>query len=155
MAETDNGAISERQEGGKARSETAYPYYGLSHAIEMVQAIRKAGGKEASLDAVMKEMGIAKNTDRRWAYGVPSAMLYGLIERVGRGDTGRLKITDLALRITNPASVEAGRNAKIAALKIPTFTQGSWRSLRVTLSRRVKGSRTISSPIAGSWSRWR
>jgi hypothetical protein len=110
----------ERHEGnGKARSETAYPYYGLSHAIEMVQAIRKTGGKDASLDAVMKEMGIPKPTDRRWAYGVPSAVLYGLVERIGRGETGRLKVTELALRLTNPASPEAGRNAKIAALKTP------------------------------------
>jgi hypothetical protein len=115
-----SGTNSERPEGGgKARSETPYPYYGLSHAMEMVQAIRKTGGKDASLDTVMKEMGIAKSTDRRWAYGVPSAVLYGLVERVGRGETGRLKVTDLALRLTNPVSPEAGRSARIAALKTP------------------------------------
>ena len=121
MAETDTGGPNgERAEGaGKSRSETAYPYYGLSHAIEMVQAIRKAGGKDAPSEAVMKEMGIQKSTDRRWAYGVPSAGLYGLVERVGRGEAGRLKVTDLALRLTNPSSTEAGRNAKIAALRNP------------------------------------
>jgi hypothetical protein len=121
MAENDsNGTGADRQEaGGKARSETAYPYFGLSHAIEMVQAIRKVGGKDAPIESVMREMGIPKSTDRRWAYGVPSAGLYGLVERVGRGETGRLKVTDLALRVTNPVSVEAGRNARIAALKTP------------------------------------
>ena len=118
------GPASERPAEGagaavKARSETPYPYYGLSHAIEMVQAVRRAGGKEAPSAAVMKELNIAKNTDRLWGYGVPSATQYGLIERIGRGDAGRIKVTDLALRVTNPVSAEAGRNAKIAAAKTP------------------------------------
>jgi hypothetical protein len=117
-----NGSDSQRPENvasgdGKARSETKYPYYGIGQAIEMVQAVRRVGGKEASSDAIMRELGIAKNTDRRWAYGVPSAMLYGLIERVGRGESGRLKVTDLALRVTNPLTPEAGRAAKIAAMR--------------------------------------
>jgi hypothetical protein len=116
------GADSDRPEGSGSNrrvSETAYPYWGLSQAIEMVQAVRRAGGKEAQSDAVMKEMGIAAKTDRRWTYGVPSAKLFGLVERVGRGDSGKLRITDMALRITNPVTPEAGRVAKIAALKTP------------------------------------
>lgn len=105
--------------GGKVRSETAYPYYGLSKSIELVQAVRRAGGNDASSASVMSELGVSKVTDRLWAYGIPAATQFGLVERIGRGNEGRIKITDLALRIVLPGPGDEARLAKIAAFKKP------------------------------------
>ena len=105
--------------GAKVRSETPYPYYSLTKGIAVVEAIRRAGGSEAFSSDVMKEMGVTKTTDRVWAYGIPSASQFGLIERVGRGDEGRIKLTDLATRIVLPATPEEARLAKVAAFKKP------------------------------------
>ena len=105
--------------GGKARSETSYPYYGLAKAIEIVGAVRRAGGNEAPNAAVMQEMNVGKSADRQWAYGVPAAMQFGLIERVGRGGEGRLKLTEMATRIALPANTEEERAAKVAAVRKP------------------------------------
>jgi hypothetical protein len=113
---TDEGGSSS---SGKAKSETPYPYFSLSHAIRMLGAVRKIGGTEAPSADVMREMGIEKDTDRLWSYGVPSAVQFGLIERVGRGDSGRLKATELGLRVTHPGTPEEERAAKVAAFRTP------------------------------------
>lgn len=105
--------------GGKIRSETAYPYYGLSRAIEIVEAVRRAGGNEAPNADVMREMNVAKTTDRFWAYGIPAAVQFELVERVGRGDDGHIKITELGLRLTMPGNPDEERLAKVAAFKTP------------------------------------
>jgi hypothetical protein len=105
--------------GKKERSGTSYPYFGLSKAIEIVEAIRKAGGNEASNTDVQGELGVAKTTDRLWAYGIPAAIQFGLIERVGRGTDGRLKLTDLAIGLALPGSEMERKTAKIAAFKRP------------------------------------
>ena len=102
----------------KVRSEVSYPYYGLTKAIEIVEAVRRAGGNEASNEAVQKELG-AKTTDRLWAYGIPAATQFGLLQRVGRGDEGRVKLTDLAMRIVYPGSPAEGRLARASACKNP------------------------------------
>ncbi len=119
-----NGSVAEgkaeaAQPKEKARSETAYPYYDLANAVGIVEAVRRAGGREASNADVMKEMKVVKAADRQWAYGIPGAALFGLIERIGRGDTGRIKVTDLGLRIVMASSPEAASAAKIAAFKKP------------------------------------
>jgi hypothetical protein len=101
------------------RSEIAYPYYGLGRAIDVVQAIRRAGGNDAMNVEVMRELGVAKTSDRVWAYGIPAAIQFGLVERIGRGDEGRLKLTELAGRIVLPSHPEEERVAKIAACKTP------------------------------------
>lgn len=103
----------------KVRSETAYPYYGLTNAIGIVEAVRRAGGKEALSADVMREMGVAKATDRNWAYGIPGAIQFGLVERIGRGETGRIKVTDLGLRVVLASSPDVERAAKIAAFRKP------------------------------------
>ncbi len=103
----------------KQRSETAYPYFGLTKALEIVEAIKKAGGSEAKNTEVMKTLSLTKTTDRLWAYGIPAAVQFGLIERVGRGNDGSLKLTPVATRIVFPADPEEARIAKIAALKTP------------------------------------
>jgi ribosomal protein L12E/L44/L45/RPP1/RPP2 len=103
----------------KARSETTYPYYGLPAAIAVVQAVRRAGGNDAPSPEVMREMGVKKVTDRQWAYGIPAATQFGLIERVGRGDEGRIKLTELANRIVLPTNNDEARAAKVAAFKTP------------------------------------
>src|SRR5580658_4718164 len=92
-ADTDNGGA-----GGKARterSETQYPFFGLANAIDVVKAVQRAGGKEAPNADVMREMNVLKTTDRLWAYGIPGANYFGLIERIGRGEAGRIKLTEL------------------------------------------------------------
>lgn len=105
--------------GAKVRSETSYPYFGLTRAIEIVEAVRRAGGNEASNAGVMRELGVTKPVDRAWAYGIPAATQFGLIERVGRGDEGRIKLTELALRIVLPGSADEGRLARAVACKTP------------------------------------
>ncbi len=103
----------------KVRSEAAYPYYGLSNAIAIVEAVRRAGGREAPSAEVMRELGVAKATDRMWAYGIPGAVQFGLIERVGRGENGRIKVTELGMRVAMPLTPDIGRIAKIAAFRNP------------------------------------
>jgi len=95
--------------GKRERSETPYPYFGLGRGIEIVEAVRRAGGNEASSVDVMRELGVVKTTDRVWGYGIPAAQYFGLIERVGRGDEGRIKLTDLAMRIVLPGTPDEGR----------------------------------------------
>lgn len=118
--ETENDPDSERG-GSKQRSGTAYPYYGLATALTVVDAVRKSGGSEAPNSAVMAQMGVPKTTDRRWAYGIPAAIQFGLIERVGRGDDGRIKLTDLATRIALPTTPEEGMAARVAAFRTPAL----------------------------------
>jgi hypothetical protein len=101
------------------RSETSYPYFGLSHALAVLTAVRKAGGTDALSSDVMRELGIPKTTDRKWAYGVPAAVYFGLIERVGRGENGRIKATELGLRVALPGTPAEEQAAKIAAFKNP------------------------------------
>jgi len=124
MSNTDENAATEQNpaakaDQGKARSETSYPYFGLSRSIEIIQAVRRAGGNEAPNVDVMREMGVAKVADRSWAYGIPAAIHFGLIERVARGDEGKIKITDLGMRIALPGTSEEGRLARVAAFKKP------------------------------------
>jgi hypothetical protein len=116
--DTENDPDSERP-GAKQRSGTPYPYFGLSMAISIVEAVRKSGGSEAPSSAVMAQMGVPKTTDRRWAYGIPAAAQFGLIERVGRGDDGRIKLTELATRIVLPTTPEEGMAARVAAFRTP------------------------------------
>jgi hypothetical protein len=124
MSEAENGTKtgaktdSEAPSGGKSRSETAYPYFGLTHGIKLVEAVRRAGGNDAPSADVMRELNIEKVTDRLWSYGVPAAVQFGLVERVGRGDSGRIKVTPLGLRVVLPGPNEE-RAAKIAAFKTP------------------------------------
>ncbi len=105
--------------GSKARSETAYPYFGLSKGIEIVRAVRRAGGSEASNADVMRELNVTKVAERIWSYGIPAAIQFGLIERIGRGAEGRIKLTELANRIVLPANPEEERIAKMVAIKNP------------------------------------
>jgi hypothetical protein len=127
MSTTDENATAEssaapktdKADQGKTRSETPYPYFGLSRAIEIIEAVRRAGGNEAPNTDVMREMGVAKVADRFWSYGIPAGIQFGLIERVARGDEGKIKITELGMRIALPGTPEEGRLARVAAFKKP------------------------------------
>jgi hypothetical protein len=123
MAEADESSSAEpngtARSEGKIRSETSYPYYGLSKGIEILEAVRRAGGSNATNADVMREMGVSKVSDRNWAYGIPAATYFGLIERVGRGNEGQIKITELGLRVALPGTPEEGRLAKVAAFSKP------------------------------------
>src|SRR2546425_8196090 len=98
MAESKIEQKDEAVGSERVRSETKYPYYGLSKMIEFIGAVRRAGGSEAADADVLRELGLNAKTDRLWAYGIPAATYFGLIERTGRGDDGRIKLTDLANR---------------------------------------------------------
>lgn len=104
----------------KSRSETPYPYYGLSKVIEIAQAVRRAGGNDAAPAAsVATELGISKMADRVWAYGIPAATHFGLVERLGRGEDAKVKLTDLGLRIVLPGTPEEEKASKLAAFRTP------------------------------------
>lgn len=122
MTDSDNAESGEHNEAKpatKSKSETSYPYFGLDRAIEIVRAVRRAGGKEAPNSEVLKELGLSKVTDRIWAYGVPAAKYFGVVEGIGRGQEGRLKVTDLGLRIVAPTTEDEARVARVAAFQKP------------------------------------
>jgi hypothetical protein len=108
----------------KARSETAYPYFGLGRVAEIVKAVQRAGGNEAPAAAVFKELGLTKPTERLWAYGIPASSLFGLIEKTGRGDDARLKLTPLGLRLALPGTPDEERRTKAEAINTPELYQG-------------------------------
>ncbi len=114
-SETPSSNGKERTE----RSETPYPFFGLGYAIDVLQAVRRAGGTEAASAFVMRELGVAKTTERKWAYGIPAAAHFGLIERVGRGEAGRIRLTELGRRVALPGTDEEARAARVAAFKTP------------------------------------
>jgi hypothetical protein len=116
MSEVEN-----ERNGTKERSErsgTEYPGYGLSMGLTIIEAVRRAGGNEAPIADVMVAMGIEKITDRKWTYGIPAAKQFGLVERIGRGDTGRIKLTELGSRVALPGPGEE-KLSKITALRTP------------------------------------
>jgi hypothetical protein len=113
-SEQNGAAAKERTE----RSGIEYPAFGLSFGLSLIEAVRRVGGNEAPIADVMKSMGIEKVTDRKWAYGVPAAKQFGLVDRIGRGDTGRLKLTELGQRVALPGPGEE-KLSKIAALSAP------------------------------------
>ena len=58
-AAADDDALKSLMNGNRGRterSETPYPYFGLSHGIGVVQAVRRAGGNEASSRATFTEI---------------------------------------------------------------------------------------------------
>lgn len=108
--------------GGKVRSGTQYPYYGLPKVTDIVKAVQRAvrvGTDDASTDDVQRELGITTKTDRLWAYGIPAAILFGLIKRNGRGDGARIGLTPLGLRLALPGTADEERATKAAAFKTP------------------------------------
>lgn len=109
----------------KARSETPYPYFGLLKVMDIVRAVQRAGGNEAApATAVQKELGLTKTTDRVWAYGIPSTILFGLIERTGRGDDAQLNLTLLGRCLALPGTPDEERRTKAAAIRTPELYQG-------------------------------
>jgi len=104
--------------GSKLRSGTAYPYYGLARMIDIIKAIQRAGGSDASAEDVLRELGITK-TDRLWAYGIPAAILFGLVQRGGRGGAARLSLTPLGLRLALPGLPDEERATKAAVFRTP------------------------------------
>lgn len=116
---TPAAETAEAKPGGKLRSETPYPYYGLAKVTEIVKAVQRVGGNQAAPAAdVLRDLNISK-TDRLWAYGIPAAAMFDLIERVGRGDDAQIKLTDLGLRLALPGTPDEERATKASAFKTP------------------------------------
>jgi hypothetical protein len=117
--EADVTQEPDRNGATKVRSETPYPYFGLTKVMEIVRAVQAVGGNsEAPAADVLAKLGITK-TDRQWAYGVPAAMLFQVIERIGRGEEAKLRLTPLGLRLALPGTPEEERASKAAALRNP------------------------------------
>jgi hypothetical protein len=103
----------------KVRSETPYPYYGLSKGVDIAKAVQRvAGNAPAPAAALLAELGVNKN-DRLWAYGIPATVYFGLIERIGRGDDAQIKLTDLGRRIALPGTPDEERLTKATAARTP------------------------------------
>lgn len=107
------------QKGAKARSETPYPYYGLTRVTDIVKAVQRvAGNGAAAAGDLQSELNVTK-TDRMWAYGIPAAILFGVIERIGRGDDAQIKLTDLGKRLALPGPPDEERATKANVFKQP------------------------------------
>jgi hypothetical protein len=103
----------------KSRSETSYPYYGLSKVIDIAKAVQRvAGNAPAPAAALLAELEVTK-TDRLWAYGIPAATQFGVVERIGRGDDAQVKLTELGRRIALPGTPDEERATKASVLKQP------------------------------------
>jgi hypothetical protein len=110
---------AEGKNGGKVRSETPYPYFGLSKVIDIVKAVQRVSGNApAPAAALLTDLGISK-TDRLWAYGIPAATYFGLVERIGRGEDAQVKLTELGRRIALPGTPDEERATKASAVKNP------------------------------------
>src|SRR5712664_692251 len=115
--------IEQKSERGP-RSETPSPQASLTKAIEFVRTVRKVGGNDAvPASDVMTEMGINVKTTRSWSFTVPAAMQFALVERIGRGDDAKIRVTELAKRIVQSVTPDEGRAAKMAALRSPPLYQ--------------------------------
>lgn len=126
-----NGAKSGSQEpspageakagSSKARSQTQYPFYGLTTVKLIVDAVRAAGGNDAAQASdILRQLGTSvSKTDRLWAYGIPAAILFSVVEREGRGDDARYKLTELGRRLALPGTPEEERATKVAVFKQP------------------------------------
>lgn len=110
---------AESKVGGKIRSETSYPYFGLSKVIEIVKAVQAVSGNApAPAAALLAELKVTK-TDRLWAYGIPAATYFGLVERIGRGDDAQVKLTELGRRIALPGPPDEEHATKASAVRMP------------------------------------
>ncbi|HEY3806083.1 MAG TPA: hypothetical protein VGL61_25950 [Kofleriaceae bacterium] len=86
--------------------------------VEIIKAVQRAGGNDASAEDVLRELNVGK-TDRLWAYGIPAAILFGLVERNGRGDHARLSLTPLGMRLALPGLQDEERATKAAVFRTP------------------------------------
>jgi hypothetical protein len=110
---------AESKVGGKIRSETPYPYFGLSKVIDIVKAVQiVSGNAPAPAAALLAELKVTK-TDRLWAYGIPAATYFGLVERIGRGDDAQVKLTELGRRIALPGPPDEEHATKASAVRMP------------------------------------
>src|SRR5687768_13956624 len=114
----EESKTEDKKNGAQQRSDVTYAYYPFTKCMEIVKAVHRVGGNEAANSEVIKELNVGKN-DRLWAYGVPASMYFGLIERIGRGEEGRLRVTELANTIVLPGTPEEARAAKVAAVSKP------------------------------------
>lgn len=117
--ESEDRGDKKSAEGTAARSGTSYPYYGLQEALRVAEAVQRAGGNEATDDDVRKELNLTSKTSRGWSYRVSSAREFGLIERAGRAQDARIRITPLYKRYAMPENEAEKRAALMQALSSP------------------------------------
>lgn len=104
---------------GQSRSETTYPFHSLKEAVKLAKAVDDAGGNEASVEGVVKALGLVSKTGRGWTYRLSSAKEFGLVARQGRKDDARIALTDLARRILRPSSDDEREAALVRAFMSP------------------------------------
>lgn len=103
----------------KQRSDIQYPYYGLTKVQDIAKAVQRvAGNGGAPASELQRELNVSK-TDRTWAFGIPAAVQFGLVERIGRGDDTIVKLTDIGKRIALPGNEDEARASRRDALRTP------------------------------------
>lgn len=106
-------------EGAAARSATTYPAHGLEEAIRFAAAAYKAGGNDASADDVRSELGLRSKSSAGWSYRLSAAKEFGVVERSGRAEDMRIRVTDLYKRYAFPEDEIQKRTTLVAILMRP------------------------------------
>jgi hypothetical protein len=104
--------------GPGTRSATTYPYYDLEEAEKFARGIASTGGTEATVEEVLKAIGLTSTVARAWSYRLSSAREFGLVTRGGRNE-GKLYLTDLGRDLVSPESAQARKAALINAFLTP------------------------------------
>lgn len=83
-----------------------YPFYPLSEVETFVKEIHSAGGWEVGEDVAYERLYKkgSPRLNRWWKYKVASAREFGLVERVGRAEEAKIRLTKLSRRLVMPES---------------------------------------------------
>lgn len=96
-----------------------YPQYDLDSAVDAARALQAKGGM-ASAPELATFLGYKGHNNGAYLSRVAAARMFGLMEGQGKGSP--IKVTDLALRILHPESVDDGVQDRISAfLEPPLF----------------------------------
>ncbi len=115
------GGGGESKGGESTRSGMTYPFYGIAEGLRFADAVRRAGGNEASDNEVLAALSLTSLVSRAWSYRLSTAREFGLVERAGRGDKARIRVTDLYLLYAQPGSDDEKRAALWQILQTPTL----------------------------------
>jgi hypothetical protein len=126
MDATNDSEDSAVESGANGHSKTSLrssvPYAGfpLPEGLRVAEAIQKAGGREATEPEVMAVMGLSSIQSHAWSYRISTAKEFGLIERVGRSDEAKLRVTDLFMMYAHPGSESEKHAALMQIVLKPT-----------------------------------
>jgi hypothetical protein len=102
----------------------AYPYYSLQDSETFIKEIHKAGGWEVSLETAYAHLykSGTPRLNRWWKYKMMSAREFGLLERTGRSDDAKVKLTPLGRRLVMPeGDIDAASGRRAAFMSSPLY----------------------------------